>query len=101
MRECPNCNSLIEQDEYACPDCQTVDYGWADHCETLQNTSKRKYHRKTIFAELLKAHSSSFNEEYKIRLSAFSDSGELGFHLNTFAKKYPANSAKSRTFYGI
>ncbi|MCB9420766.1 MAG: hypothetical protein H6667_13245 [Ardenticatenaceae bacterium] len=82
MRECPNCNSLIEQDLYTCPECQTVDYGWADHCETLQNTAKRKYHRKTIFAEQLKVHSISFNKEYKIRLSAFSDSGELGFHLS-------------------
>jgi hypothetical protein len=82
MRICPNCDSLIEEDSYTCPECDAVDHGWADHCKTLNDNAKRRFHRKTIFAKQLEAHSSPSSKEHKIRLSAFSDSGELGFHLS-------------------
>lgn len=82
MRICPNCDSLIEEDHYNCPSCQSFDFGWADHCKALTPSTRRQFHRKTIYADQLnKLPTSAPVEEYKIRLSAFSDSGELGFHL--------------------
>lgn len=78
MRKCPNCDSMIKQDLYTCPYCQTIDYAWLDHCETL----KRNIHRKTVYIEQIKDNMSILKQQYKIRLSAFSDSGELGYHLS-------------------
>lgn len=91
MRKCPICDLLIGEDLYVCPNCNTFDYGWADHYETLNKNAKGKFHRKTIYAEQLKGHSSSSSEEYKIRLSAFSDSGELGFHLSRIKQLLATN----------
>lgn len=81
MRECPNCDSLIDEYSFVCPDCHTHDCGWADHFTNVNDNALR-FHRKTIFEKQLSAHSSVSVKEYKIQLSAFSDSGELGFHLS-------------------
>ncbi len=54
-----------------------TDFGWVEHCMA----QKSNFHRKTIFMEQIMATQNLPNSQYKLRLSAYSDSGELGYHL--------------------
>src|SRR5687768_15176037 len=88
MRKCPNCDTWIMQDLDTCPECQTTDVGWVEHCRSLKNN----YHRNTIFQEQVMANQNILYQEYKIRLSAFSDSGELGYHLSRIEQVLSLNN---------
>jgi len=90
MRKCHNCDSWIKQDLYTCPHCQTTDFGWVEHCVSL----KKNFHRKTIFAEQIMTNQNLSNQQYKIRLSAFSDSGELGYHLSRIEQLLSVNKSR-------
>lgn len=88
MRKCPNCDALIVESSCTCPECLTTDYGWAEHCQSL----KHNFHRKTVFMEQVMANQKLSDQQYKIRLSAFSDSGELGYHLSRLKQILSATS---------
>ncbi len=98
MRTCPVCDSLIPHDSCTCPDCGTKDYAWRENLETSQCSATRRFHRKTIFAEEVRhTQHSGIAGRYLVRLSAFSDSGELGFHLFRIKKLASAVPDKQLT----
>lgn len=82
MRRCPNCESLIPYEASICPECLATDFGWLDFQQTLSHRLVHMHGRKHLYHQKLRAlKRSSEPEEYLVRISPFSESAELGFHL--------------------
>jgi hypothetical protein len=85
MRRCKCCGELTVHDEPSCCHCAYLDAGWG---ETLRTNGRRSVRntRSTHSSQQLALHPSGATADwepvhYAVNLSAFSDSGELGFHL--------------------
>jgi hypothetical protein len=84
MRRCQVCDSLTPQDSAVCNNCLYFDVAWAANLESVQRS--RKDTQDLVLPDwrqlsLLKPAKSAKPLQFLIRLSAFSDSGELGFYL--------------------
>jgi hypothetical protein len=61
-----------------------------EHYDSL----KKNFHRQTVYREQIMANINIPNHQYKIRLSAFSDSGELGYHLSRIEQLLSVNKTR-------
>ena len=96
MRKCPICGEYTAHDSPTCSNCLAEDFSWAENLE-----STKKYGRKQcsspvqlpLFRSQPELVAIPQAERYRIRLSAFTDSGRLGFELRNieaFVAQYPA-----------
>jgi hypothetical protein len=79
-----NCDELTPQDSAVCFNCLYEDGIWAEHIERVIKQGKGKSLRRLenkLQLPPLEPFSVAEPLRYSVRLSAFSDSGELGFHL--------------------
>lgn len=84
MRRCTNCDELTPQDSAVCINCLYSDEAWAENIESAIRRGKGRTLRRPengIQLSFLEPFSAAEPLRYTVRLSAFSDSGELGFHL--------------------
>jgi hypothetical protein len=94
MRRCANCAELTPQDSPVCCNCLYTDLGWAQHIERLLRQGKGRALRRSksdIQLTFLEQFTADEPLRYTVRLSAFSDSGELGFHLQRITELVQAN----------
>jgi hypothetical protein len=94
MRRCANCDELTPQDSAVCVNCLCRDEGWAEHIETIIRNGKGRSLRRPqspMQLSFLEPLAVAEPFRYTLRLSAFSDSGELGFHLRQITRLVEAN----------
>jgi hypothetical protein len=98
MRKCPVCNEYTAHDSPTCSNCLTEDFAWS---ENLQHSVARVKHVRSVSPVMqlslpfVKSHTNRNYERYRIRLSAFTDSGRLGFELcniQSFIEQGPTKS---------
>jgi hypothetical protein len=84
MRRCRNCGELTPQDSSVCMHCLYPDEAWKENIERVIKEGKARSLRKpkgTVQLSFLGSVSAAEQLKYTVRLSALSDSSELGFHL--------------------
>jgi hypothetical protein len=97
-RRCPNCDEFLPHNNVECPHCYYVDVAWQDNLSNFHRGSGRLFGSPTescSFGISPPEAGQSFSHlpppatstNYRVRLSAFSESGDLGFHLRQIMEK--------------
>jgi hypothetical protein len=87
------CDDWTYHDDPVCQHCSYLDIGWA---ETLHGSEKKRSTNKTtpshyLFATALVGEHKPEVNEYRLKLSSFSDTIELGFHLSRIHSLYESS----------
>lgn len=88
MRTCPNCTNLTAHDAAVCSTCLYHDDAWASQIVQIaqQGNARRLRHEAGIPLPLFTEHKRLEPYVYTVRLSAYSDSSDLGFHYERIKK---------------